>query len=143
MPSRLVVDAPNATEFARDLESIQVGMEKRVGAVRREAADIVAGRARRLTPVGPGPIAGAKHPDDRLPHIRDTIAGRVAGVVTTHPGGVVHEHGGTIAPRGARVQTIRIAKSAMARKAGARETPRIEALLARRFDELLAQAGLK
>jgi len=141
MASRLQV-AVDVQGVVRDLESVAVGSERQIAGVRREAAELVARGARPLTPVGPGPILGAKHPDDRLPHIRDTIAARASGVISTHPAAVVHEQGGTITPRGSRVQTIRIARSAMAQRAGDRVAGRVEALLERRFAELLAQSGL-
>jgi hypothetical protein len=138
----LRVSSRDVRELRLDLESVAVGAERQIAGVRREAAELVARVVRPLTPVGPGPILGAKHPDDRLPHIRDTIAARASGVISTHPAAVVHEFGGTITPRGARVQTIRIARAAMAQRAADRSGARVEALLERRFEELLAQAGL-
>jgi hypothetical protein len=129
-------------EVRRDLESVDVGLGRELGAIRRDAADLVARRATRLAPRGPGPIAGARHPDDRLPHLADTIAGKVSGVFSSHPGAIVHEHGGTIAPRGPRVQTIRIPRSAMAHRAGVQMAARVEDLMADRVDALLKTAGL-
>lgn len=131
---RLRTDFDRLKDLQADLEAVQIGLGRQVASAKSEASGIIAGRARRLTPVGPGPIAGAKHPDDRLPHIRDTIRGTARGVVTTHPGGLVHEWGGTIRPRGAPIQ---IRRSAMTQKGAAREQARVERLLDRRVDELL------
>lgn len=134
MASTLTVSAPDARELGRDLDSAAGRSAHEVRKVRRAAADLVARRARLLTPVGPGPRVGAKNPNDRLPHIRDTITGRPAGVVSSHPGAVVHEFGGTIAPNGG---AIAIKRSAMAERAGKQKRRNVELLMRDRFDELL------
>jgi hypothetical protein len=128
-------------ELRRDLDAVALGLGREVTAALREAGDTAARVTKTYTPVGPGPHAS--NAGDLLPHIRDTIAGSAtattANVYSTHPGAIVHEYGGTIAPSG---HTFRIRESAMAGKAGQQALGEIERDMERRLDGLLRQHDL-
>lgn len=122
-------------EVVRDLEAIRLGLGREVGVRLALAATTIAAKARPLTPYGPGPRGGK----DSLPHIRDTIVARGSRVTSTHPGAIVHERGGVIAPRGT---AFRIKKSAMAARAGEAHAGQLERDMQDDLDRLVAAAGL-
>ena len=134
---------PNASQVRRDLKMIERGIGREVTAAFRTAGMVVAARTAALTPRGPGPRAGAKNPNDRLPHVADTIRagtkGKAITVRSTHPAAPVLEFGGTIRPRGA---PIHFRARAMAKTAGERTTADLERELERQLDALLRRHGL-
>lgn len=118
-------------ELRRDLEALQGGLSRELTKLKREAADLLATTTVGNTPVGPGP----QSPRDDLPHIRDTIVGRAAGVVAFHPGSLVTEFGGPIRPRGV---TIQIPARHMAAEALREDFAVVEELLDEAIDALVA-----
>jgi hypothetical protein len=119
------------TALRQDLEALQIGLGRELTALKRSAAETLARSTRANTPLGPGP----QSPHDALPHIRDTITARAAGVVSTHPAALVHEFGGTIAPRGV---PIRIPRREMAARALRENATQIERDLAAAVERLIA-----
>jgi hypothetical protein len=125
----------------QDLESVQLGLGPAAGRAVRSTAEIVAGATPALTPVDPGHRADRK---DHLPHLAETyatatISATAAAITTSHPGGPVHEYGGTIAPKG---KAITIEASAMAHRAFDQQADRAEENLARNVDRLLTENHL-
>jgi hypothetical protein len=98
----------------RALEQIETGLGAVVTAVLQGAAGDIASGARAFAPFDPEHRLDRK---DGLPHIRDTLFGRARGetaeVVSTHPGALPWEWGGSIEPRGVK---IRIPRRAMAHR---------------------------
>lgn len=124
-------------EIRRDLEAVKLGLGRELSKVLKEAAGLAAQGAGPLTPYDP--LHSVKRKDG-LPHIRDSlyplvVSAGTAAVASTHPGAVVHEYGGTIAPSG---EPIQIKRTAMAHTAGEAELPAISALLERRISALIA-----
>ena len=131
------VELPDLDELRRDLESFQLGLGREVSRIKADAAQMIADKAKPLTPLGPGPIPGRRHPSDALPHLRDTIKATGRGaVVSDHPAALVHEFGGTIEPRGT---PIRIEASHMAERAGEAMVDRVESEMSRRIERLLSR----
>ena len=128
MPTSFRVKMPELRDLQADLEAVRLGLGREVGAVRREATGLIAGRAKDFVP-------RTKYPE-RRGGLAASLEGRGAGVVSTKPQGPVHEFGGTIAPRGVPIE---IRRSAMTEKAAAREQGRVERRLEQRVDELLAR----
>lgn len=126
-------------EFEDGLERVLVG---ELVAVAEHAVP----RARALAGRGPGPRADARNPNDRLPHIGDTIyatpAGRAAAIVAAHPAGGLLEYGGTIQPRGHASQRISFRARAMAHRAVDEQVEAAERDLEARLDRLAARVGL-
>ncbi len=109
--------------LSADLESFQLGLGREVTKMKRDAAEIVASQARRNAPVLTGGL-------------RDSISGQARGVVSNVPQGPVWEFGGTIRPRG---YPINIPRSEMATRAGQTEVGRVEDMMAREAERLLAR----
>lgn len=134
---------PNAPKVRRDLKMIEAGVGREVTAAFRAAGGVVAARTAALTPRGPGPRPRAKNPNDRLPHVADTIRagtkGKAITVRSTHPAAPVLEFGGTIAPRGV---PINFRAREMAQTAGQRTVADLEQELERQLDALLRRHGL-
>lgn len=118
-------------ELRRDLEALQVGLGRKLTDLRRWAADELARTTAGNTPLGPGPQSAR----DNLPHMRDVTVGRAAGVVAFHPGALPTEFGGTIRPRGTAIQ---IPARHQASRALQAEFARVEQMLERQMDELVA-----
>lgn len=137
----------DTTELQRDLESVEHGLGRTLTDVLRKTAGIVADTAPRFTPYDPAHDYTRK---DGLPHLRDTFGARAAGgtatVTTTHPGGPVHEFGGTIAPRSHGVTghgaDIHIKPSQMAHRALDAVQDRVSADLADRLERLVRSHNL-
>ena len=110
----------------RRLEGVRMELGREVDEVRRRAAEIIV------------PKAKANVPRTKYPERRGGLAASItavpAGVGSTVPQGVVHEHGGTIAPRG---HPIRIKRSAMAERGGEASQPEVERLLQTEIEQLL------
>lgn len=128
------VQTPDVAELRRDLESVRLGLGRAIAKAKRQASQVLAAETATNTPVGPGPRRGAKNPNDRLPHIRDTIRASASGVVSRHPAALVHEYGGTISPHGG---SIRIRASEMGLRAAGSKGGEAERLLLRELDELM------
>lgn len=137
---KLAAGFENVNELRKDLDAIADGLGLALAKSITEAAEPLATKTRAFTPVGEGPRLNARAgSDDALPHIRDTIGVTTAGgsiaLYSTHPGAVVHEWGGTVAPSGV---AIHIKPAAMSRKAAVAELPRIEEDVQDRIDRLIA-----
>lgn len=140
MADAVRVTALNLREIRSDLDAISRSLGREITLALKSASDTVARATPTRTPVGPGP-RGAR---DNLPHIASTIGARMisgttAAVTSTHPGAVVHEWGGTIAPRGGDI-TIR--RSAMAHQAADATLSIIEQDLKQRVERLIREHGL-
>lgn len=137
MASTLRTSVGNVNELRRDLEAVSIGLGRELTRTLREAAGLAAEAAKPLTPYDP--LHNEKRKDG-LPHIRDSLfavaLGSGSAVASRHPGAVVHEYGGTIAPKG---EPIQIKRSEMAHRAGEAQLPAIAALLERRISALVAQ----
>jgi hypothetical protein len=125
----------------QDLESVQVGLGRQVGDMMLAASVPVVRAARGLTPFDPLHRADRK---DHLGHIRDSLSlikrgPQTAAVVSSHPGAVVHEYGGQIAPRGT---PITIKSALMAHRAADQQQAAIERYVATGVDRLMRQHGL-
>ena len=127
-------------DLRKDLDSVEIGLGKLLTSALDRLGETAADRTRQKWPVGPGPRAGAKNPNDRLPHMRETIAGKgyqtYAAVTSDHPGAPVVNWGGTIAPRGAE---IRFPAKQYAQEAAAEVLPQLEAQLDDEANALAAQ----
>ena len=121
-------------ETMRDLDAIRDGLARELKGVKAEAAQLIAGSARGNMRVGPGPRAGAKNANDRLPHIRDTIYASPSGIRSRHPAAMVWEYGGEIRPHGGAIQIPRLE---MAQRGARDRSAEIERLMRRRVDELV------
>jgi hypothetical protein len=127
----------------KDLDSVALGLGRKVTEILRSEVQPLVGATRALTPVGPGP-RGTK---DRLPHMRDTITGGAIpsgmAIRSSHPAAAIFEYAGsgtaTIQPRGVPITIRRVA---MAHRAAEAQLPRIERDAAMRIGELLSQHGL-
>jgi hypothetical protein len=131
---------PNLNEAVADLEAIRLGLGVALRDGIEEDAQPLLNEAKALTPRGPGPRAGADpESDDALPHIADSLEVRVRGgtlsLYATHPGAIVHEWGGTIAPNGAPIQ---IGRAQMAHRALELALPGVEQAVSDRVDRLIA-----
>lgn len=138
---KLSADWENIAELRRDLEAVADGLGRVLAEGITADAQPLLTETRALTPLGEGPRPTADpDSDDSLPHIRDTLDVQVRGgtlaLISTHPGAIVHEFGGTIRPHGAAIQ---IQRSAMARRALVSQLPQIEESVGARIDQLLAQ----
>lgn len=131
MALRFTTSALGGPELRRDLEALQVGLSRELAVLRRDAAEQLSRATAANTPFGPGPQSER----DNLPHIRNTIAARATGVISTHPAALVHEFGGTIEPRGV---PIRIPRREMAARALAENLVSIEQQLALEVEQLIA-----
>lgn len=138
----------DVAELRRDLESVEVGLDKLVTEALREAGTTVVRATPPFAPFDPDHDFKRK---DGLPHLRETFSARVLGgrtatIGTTHPGGQVHEYGGTIAPRTHGVTRqgadIKIKPSRMAHKAADKVAPQLEQDLARRLQRLVREHNL-
>lgn len=152
---RIFVDAEIRGVY-RDLEALGDGLELAVTAVLARGAQTIADASRPFVPVGPGPIPGAKNPNDLLPHVFETLRGEARGmtgvVVGYHPAAGLIEFGGTIAPSvegGTRAAAftspgaiIRFKESAMTRKGADVALPAVEAELDRAIDALVSSHQL-
>lgn len=129
----------DTAEVGRDLESVRLGLRRELNDVLRGAGDIVARKAKALTPRGPGP----QSEKDNLPHIGATLSGAALptgiAVVSSHPAAAVLEYGGTISPKG---HPITFKQHAMAHKAGEAEIPRLVPAVRQRIDDLMRTHGL-
>ena len=133
---------PSLVELRKDLDSAELGLGREVNRVARAMAYPVVAETARNAPFDP---EHRGHPDDDLPHIKDSFSVRVipggAAIVTSHPGGPVWEFGGTIYPQGPD-QPIDIPEYAMARRAGEDKADEAEAAAGRAVDRLLRQHNL-
>lgn len=124
-------------ELRADLEAVQLGLGREIARTMKEAAGLAVEAAQPLTPYDP---QHSTTREDSLPHIRDSLYavafGAGAAVASRHPGAVVHEYGGTIAPAG---HPIKIKKSLMAHTAGTAALPAINDLLEQRLSALVRQ----
>lgn len=122
------------------------GLERELAIQLQQAVEPIVAGTRARTPRGPGPRIAAKNPNDRLPHLADTIYasahGRYAEIIAAHPAGGLFEYGGSIRPRGPRSKRIDVGQHAMAHKAADADLPRLERDLERRLDALAARVGL-
>jgi hypothetical protein len=130
---KLSVDLGSLVE---DLDSVEIGLGQEVGKVLKRGADDIAALVRKRMPLGPGPQGGK----DKLPHIRDTVAGYAnqltATVAGQHPAVQVLNYGGTIAPRGAE---IHFPHKHYAQQAGDELMPKLEQQAQDAIDELAAR----
>lgn len=124
-------------ELQAGLEAVALGLDEVLSRTALDAAGLTVQIARPLTPYDPQHESTR---DDGLPHIRDslyaTALGAGAAVASSHPGAVVHESGGTIAPAGV---PIHIKPSRMAHTAAAAAAPAVTALLEQRISALVRQ----
>lgn len=138
MASTIRTSLQNVNELRADLDAVRIGLGRELSQVLKEGAGLAATAAQPLTPYD------VLHDDTRkdgLGHIRDSLyaialGGSVAAVASRHPGAVVHEYGGTIAPKG---EPIQIKRREMAHTAGHAELGAIEDLLERRISALIRQ----
>lgn len=135
------IDVPQLGELRADLEAVELGLGAELGKVIKEAAAPMVTETMANAPYDPDHLLNRK---DGLPHIRDSISSRfsVSGaveIVSRHPGAVVHEFGGVIAPSG---HEITIHESAMARRAGEDQAEELERRAASGIDELLRSRNL-
>ncbi len=137
MASTLRTSVQNAKEIVADLEAVKLGLGRELTRTVKDAVSLVLPPARALAPYDPLHSAGRR---DGLPHIRDSMyalsLGTSAAIAARHPGTIVHQWGGTIAPRG---HAIKIAASGLARQAAKDQLPAINALLEQRIDDLVQQ----
>lgn len=137
MANTIRTSVQNVAEIRADLEAVSVGLGRLLTETLKEAAEIAAAGARPLTPFDPQHDSARK---DGLPHIADSlyVIGLASGaaVASRHPGAVVHEYGGTIAPKG---KAIEIHAAEMAHTAGKTAFPAISAHLEQRISALIEQ----
>ncbi len=137
MASTLRAGISGAAELRADLEAVAVGTGRELTRALKEGAGVVVDGAQPLTPYDALHDATRR---DGLPHIRDSLyaiaLGSGSAVASRHPGAVVHEYGGMIAPAGAPIE---IKRSEMAHTAGAAALDTIVALLERRISTLIRQ----
>lgn len=135
MASSIRVRTTGGSELRRDLEALSIGLGRELTRTVKDAVGLVLPPARVLAPYDPEHAANRK---DGLPHIRDSMyalaLGNSAAIAARHPGTIVHQWGGTIAPRG---HAITIKRSGLARDAAKAQLPAINALLERRIDALV------
>jgi hypothetical protein len=129
--------------LARDLDSVALGLGREVALAVRAAGDTILQAVPRFTPYDAEHHTTGDDPD-RDQHLRDSFSLRTTGgtilqLVSSHPGALPWEFGGTIAPRGV---DITIHEAAMARAAAEEQAPAYEGVLNARVDELLTQHGL-
>jgi hypothetical protein len=141
---RLAADFDNLNDLRADLEAVEDGLGRALGKGIEDDAEPLLAETKSLTPLGPGPRVGAdEKSSDALPHIRDMISvdarGGTVAIIATHPGAVVHEWGGTIAPNGA---AITFKETGMARRAAVTQLPAVERNIALRIDRLMRQYDL-
>lgn len=103
MPRLIRAEVEGVQALLAALQTMDDGLDRELAAELQAAAEPIAAGARAGMRRGPGPRANAKNPNDRLPHIADTIyataSGRFAQIVSPHPAAVVFEYGGDIHPR--------------------------------------------
>lgn len=137
MANTLRTSIQNVAEVRADLEAVGIGLGRLLTEIFKEGAEIAAAGARPLTPFDPEHDPARK---DGLPHIADSlyVIGLASGaaVAARHPGAVVHEFGGTIAPKG---HEIEIHAAEMAHTAGKAAFPAIAAHLEQRVSALIEQ----
>lgn len=137
MANTIRTSIQNVAEIRADLDAVSIGLGRELGKAFKEAANLALAGAGPLTPYDPLHDAAR---EDGLPHIRDSlyVTGLASGaaVASRHPGAVVHEFGGTIAPKG---QPIEIAAAEMAHTAGLAAFPAIAAHLEQRVSALVQQ----
>jgi len=141
---KLAANFQNLTDLRADLEAVEAGLGRALADAIEDDAQPLLAETKSLVPLGPGPRPGADPTSsDALPHIRDMISVDVRGgtvaIVAAHPGAIVHEWGGTIAPKGT---AIHIDRAAMARRAAVAQLPAVEHNIAERVDRLMKQYDL-
>lgn len=135
------IDVPDLAELKADLEAVELGLVGELNKVVKEAGAPVLTEAKANSPYDPDHLQNRQ---DGLPHIRDSLTLRFAAsgaveVVSAHPGAVVWEFGGVIAPAG---HEIHIPEAAMARRAGEDKSAEMEQRLQVGIDELLRSRNL-
>ncbi len=137
MASTLRAGVFGINELRADLEAVSIGTGRELTLVIKEGAGLIVEGAQPLTPYDPQHDTTR---EDKLGHIRDSMyaiaLGSGSAVASRHPGGVVHEYGGEIAPNGTPFQ---IKRSEMAHTAGEAALNAITALLERRISALIGQ----
>ncbi len=135
MASTLRTSVQHANELRADLDAIQIGLGRELARTMKEAAGLVLQPAQALTPYDPQHVTDR---EDGLGHIRDSLyaiaLGSGSAIASQHPGAVVHEYGGEIAPNGV---AITIKRQEMAHAAGLAELDAINSLLERRINALI------
>lgn len=136
---RLAADFENISEVRAQLDAIADGLGRALAEGIAQDAQPLLATTRALTPLGPGPRAGAEPgSDDALPHVRDllgvTVQGGTIAITAAHPAAKVLEWGGTISPRGV---PIKFTEHAMARRAAVQELPAIERAVEDRINQML------
>jgi hypothetical protein len=147
-------DPDVVAEIRKDLESVRVGLGRRITTVLRRALGPITAATIQNTQRGRGPSEHGRTviengvpitlpPKDVLPHIADTISGSVRGevlrIVTSHPGGPVLEYGGRVAPRGT---LITVHTFAMAHRAGEARVEQLVHDVESAINALLTEHGL-
>jgi hypothetical protein len=136
---RLAADFEDLNEVRASLDAVADGLGRALAEGIAQDAQPLLETTKALTPYGPGPYPGAdEDSDSALPHIRDMLAVTVQGgtisLIASHPGAVVHEFGGTIAPKGVG---ITFKPQAMARRAAVQHLPEIERAVEARIARML------
>lgn len=138
MASTIGVSITGANELRADLEAVKVGLGRELTRTVKDAVGLVLPAARALAPYDRQHAESRK---DSLPHIRDSmyiiaLGSAGAAVAARHPGTIVHQWGGTIAPRG---HPITIERAGLAHDAAKAQLPAINALLEQRINTLVQQ----
>lgn len=135
MASTLRVSGGGGAELRADLEAIEIGLSRELSRALKQGAGLIVEGAHPLTPYDTLHDESRK---DELGHIRDSLyaiaLGSGSAVASRHPGAVVHEYGGEIAPNGTPFQ---IKRSEMAHTAGDAALDAITAVLEQRINALL------
>lgn len=144
MAATIHIGVPDLRDLRADLDAVQIGLGRQVNKALATSAKPIAALARDLAPFDATHRGWRwNHPYPDPGHIRDNIKARGAAygaaIVSTHPGGPVHEFGGSIAPRG---KPIQIERTAYTQKAGATLGERVERDAMDALDELLDRHNL-
>ena len=134
---------PDLRDLRADLEAVELGLGRALNRALVEAAEPIAATAKRLAPFDAThrgwrwnhQARGYEDPG----HLRDSISARGATIGTVHPAGLVHEFGGSIAPRG---EPFRVPRSAYALTAGETEAGQVERKAMSAVDQLLRRHDL-
>lgn len=142
--ARIAVDANAAREA---LQAVELGLGKEVNRAIAEGAKPIRAEAEHLAPYDPTHRGWEGHDEtwasDDPGHIKDSLSIRSAAygaaLVSTHPGAIVHEFGGTISPAGF---PITIERQAFAATAGETKTGVVESRVEQAIEALCRRHGL-
>lgn len=144
MASTVRIASGDLRELRRDLDAVEVGLGREVSKALLSAAEPMLATA----------VAGApfdathrgwkgRDVEDDPGHLRESLHLQPTpygvALYTTHPGGAVHEYGGTIAPKG---HPFTIKRSAFAETAGETHAGRLERRAEDSVDDLLRRHNL-